>query len=78
MLRLRSLEEGESFAGGSPTSAQPLEGVDVRLRADDLEQARDHVDLDVELPELADQREQLLVRRLGERDDHALDIEQGD
>ncbi len=61
MLRLRSLEEGESFAGGSPTKRQPLEGMDVGLRPDDLEQTRDHVDLDVELPELPNQREQLLV-----------------
>ena len=52
--------------------------MDAGLRAEDLEQARHDVDLHVELPQLADRLEQLVVARVGERDDHALDVEQRD
>ena len=57
---------------------ETLEGVNAGLGADDLEQARHDVDLHVELPQLADRVEQLVVARVGERDDHALDVEQRD
>ena len=77
-MRFRRRDEGDRWLGGSPTTRETLEGVDARLRPDDLEEPRDDVDLDVELPELADRLEQLVVRRVGERDDHALDVEQRD
>ena len=49
--------------------------MDADVRPDDLEEARDEVDLDVEVLEVADQVEHLLVRVVREGDDHALDIE---
>ena len=58
-----------------PDDGETLERVDAGLRTDDLEQARHDVDLHVELPQLADRSELFLVVRVGERDDHALDVE---
>ena len=55
---------------------QPLDRVDAHARADELEEARHDVDLDVEVFELADDVEHLLVRFVREGDDHALDVEQ--
>jgi hypothetical protein len=54
---------------------QALGGVDPDVRPDHLEEARDEVDLDVEVLEGADQVEHLLVRVVREGDDHALDVE---
>ncbi len=52
--------------------------MDAGLRTDDLEQARHDVDLHVELPQLANRSQQLFVVRVGEGDDHALDVEHRD
>ena len=77
-LRFRSRDDGDSRLGGRPTSGETLERVDAGLRTDDLEQARHDVDLHVELPQLADRSELFLVVGVGERDDHALDVEHRD
>ena len=52
----RSREERESRAGGRPTSGRPSIVWISTLGPDDLEEARDDVDLDVELAQRADER----------------------
>ena len=46
------------------------------LGAEDVEQPRDDVDLDVEILNRADQSQRLVVGVVREGDDHALDVEQ--
>ncbi len=77
-LRFRSRDERRQPARRQADDGETLERVDAGLRTDDLEQARHDVDLHVELSQLADRPELLLVVRVGERDDHALDVEHRD
>ena len=53
---------------------EPFDVVDRDHRPDRLEQARDEVDLDVEVAQAVDETELLLVAVVGEGDDHALHV----
>ena len=64
--------------GGRPTSCTPSSVSIFDARADDLEQPRHDVDLDVELAQRPKQLERLLVDSVREGDDHPLDVEQRD
>ena len=57
---------------------QALDGVHAHARADDLEQPRHQVELDVELAQRVDQLQRLLVRLVREGDHDALDVERPD
>ena len=59
---------GESRASGSPSTAWSS-----RLGVERLEQARHHVDLDVQVPDGADESDLLVVALAGERDDDSVD-----
>ena len=62
IVRFSRRDERERRSGGSPISGRPSTEWTVDPRADDVEEARDDVDLDVAVLELADQVERLLVR----------------
>ena len=52
---------------------EPFDAVDADVRRHDLEQARDDVDLHVELTQRANEVQELLLRLVRERDQHTLD-----
>ena len=77
----RALEEQRRVRQACRRQAEerhPLDRVDAHVRAEHVEEPRHDVDLHVELVEAPDQLQRLVVRRLRERDDHALDVERVD
>ena len=61
--------------GGRPNRGRPSTECTVTRGPDQLEQPRHEIDLYGEGSQLAQQHEQLVHRLVGERDDHALDVE---
>ena len=58
--RLISREEGLENHGWKAQERKTLEGMDADLGADHLEESRDNVDLNLEVPKRTDQRDRLL------------------
>jgi len=66
-MELRQADQRDSF-----------ERMDLGARADEVEEARNDVDLNLEIPDRPDELEQPPERILRERDDHPLDVELAD
>ena len=75
IARLRSRAERDQARRREAEQRQAFGGMDRRVGPEHLEQAWHDVDLDVELVEVADDLERLSVRKLGEGDDDAVDVE---
>jgi len=67
---------GREAGRREPDECQRLDRMHLDPRSDELEQPRHDVDLHVERPERADQLERLALRRTGEGDHDAFDVEQ--
>src|SRR4029078_2730181 len=77
----RALEEqrGPRDAGRRESDERkPLEHVDLVARADEFEESRDDVDLNLVVVECADEREGVITRLVGEGHDHPLYVERAD
>ena len=73
-VRLRSLDECESFSCGRLIIGSPSTVWISTPRADELEEPRDDVDLHGQALERADQAQKILVRLVGERDHDPLHV----